>query len=205
VATLGNVEPELAKRVEWMIDLSQGRFWVSSGWRSSALQTELYRLHQADPKHYPSAFPPGQPKHENNPADAVDVACQPEDAKLRASLAIHCGLYTPYGKKEPWHMELAPGRLPLPNEEDEVDKTTDACMAPSRRGAWVLDRDGAVRAYNFDDRDPVPHFGSMHDYLNERDVPGRYFVAIEPVGVTDGEGYWILSNDGGRFKFVPKR
>jgi hypothetical protein len=121
------------------------------------------------------------------------------------------------------HVALWPGRTmptvgiqPSEIEMAEQDKTTAACMAPSGRGCWVLDRDGGVRAYNFDEKNPIPHHGSLFDYPKEQAVKGRYFIAIEPIGhlvaspqgpvmtYDDSFGYWIIANDGFRGKFVKK-
>lgn len=81
-------------------------------------------------------------------------------------------------------------------EDDLADFTTSACMAPSRLGRWVLDRNGAVRAYHFDDKRRIPMFGSMFDFPKEQAVPGRYFVSIVAAGPHDDDGYFIIANDG---------
>jgi N-acetylmuramoyl-L-alanine amidase len=90
----------------------------------------------------------------------------------------------------------AAGTAPALPEDDMPDQTTSACVAHSGLGRWVLDRDGAVRTYNFDDSRPIPFHGSMYDYSEEQSAPGRYFVTIEPVGANDSDGYWIIANDG---------
>ncbi len=98
-------------------------------------------------------------------------------------------------------------------DNDMADFTVGACMAPSGKGRWVLDRDGAVRTYSFDPNNPVMFHGSMYDYPEEQKVKDRYYIGIQPVVIQDANGnlsskdeygYWIFSNDGGAFKLVKR-
>jgi hypothetical protein len=203
MATLDNVEPELKLRVTWMIRLSQGRFWVQSGWRSVAEQTALYNLHQSDPKHYPTAAAPGTSKHNRTPAEAVDLACLPDDDRLRVRLAKECGLWTPV-KGEPWHHELDPLRLPLPPDPKEdyvpdiIPNVVTACAAPGG-GVWSVAKDGGVGA-----SDGAPFFGSYPGLKPEAQQGGpRYFIGIQARGQRPEDGYIIFSNDGHAYAFHP--
>jgi hypothetical protein len=202
MATLENVEKELALRVTWMIRLSQGRFWVQSGWRSKAEQKTLRRLHEADPKRYPYAADPDLSKHCRDPAEAVDIACLYEDNQLRRDLAWRCGLYAPI-PGELWHHELAPWRLPLPDEPQEDDMPTPhSCIAPSGRGWWQLNPDGSVEAHTFDPKDRIAFHGSLHDYpqertkINPKTGKPRVWTTIQAVGPKDEDGYFVFADDG---------
>jgi LAS superfamily LD-carboxypeptidase LdcB len=224
VATLENVENELAQRIRGMQTDAGNRglvLVVTTGYRSLDDQWRLYNDMVEAKKKYGKKWQkyaalaayPGTSDHGRNPATAVDLACA---APTKENIAKHGVLATKWGlartvASEYWHLQLArtrspiPAGAPTPEDDDVPDKTTDACIAPSGRGRWILDRDGAVRTYNFNDADPVPFHGSLYDYPKEQQVPGRYFVAIQPVGPTDGEGYWIISNDGGAFKLKKTR
>jgi hypothetical protein len=200
VATLYNVEKELALRVTWMIRLSQGRFWVQSAYRSVAEQEALYKLHQSDPKRYPPAARPGLSKHNRSPAEAVDVGCLAVDNELRSSLAFRCGLRTPI-PNEPWHMELAAWRSPLPDEPEDDMPYPTSCVAPSGKGWWQLNPDGSVETKTFNESDEIPFHGSMYDYplertkINPRTGRPRVWTTIQAAGPRDEDGYYVLSDD----------
>jgi hypothetical protein len=200
MATLYNVQPELALRVTWMIRLSQGRFWIQSGWRSVAEQTALYNLHQMDPKKYPTAAKPGFSKHNRTPAEAVDVACQPDDKDLRVALAWRCGLHTPI-PGEPWHMELAAWRTPLPDEpkpqEEELPRYADQIVYPTGAKTQVFP-DGAIKNFG------TPFFGSLFDVPPEGKRAFTRADAITAVDPNDaGAGYIVWNEGGQRFRFDP--
>jgi hypothetical protein len=202
MATLYNVEPELSLRATLMIRLSQGRFWVQSGWRSKAEQKTLRRLHEADPKRYPYAADPDLSKHCRDPAEAVDIACLYEDNPLRINLAWRCGLHAPI-PGEPWHHELAPWRSPLPDEPQEDDMPTPhSCIAPSGRGWWQLNPDGSVEARTFQQGDAIAFHGSLFDYpqertkINPKTGKPRVWTTIQAVGAKDEDGYYVFADDG---------
>lgn len=214
VATLEGVHPELRQRIEGVMKAAQGRFWVTTGKRSMAEQERLYsawtaavRKHgpRKAPQFAPLAAVPGTSMHGRTPAMAVDLACNASDNKLRANLAKEWGLHTPV-KGEPWHMELAPNRGPMPvykpveikkDEEDmpKPDDKMDAVKAPNG-GVWVLQRDGGVFAYQ-----GAPFHGS-YPGLPEEDRQGqRDFIAIEANGMNNSDGYTLLASDGGYYSF----
>jgi hypothetical protein len=198
MADLRNVDPELALRVTWMIRLSQGRFWVQSGYRSVAEQTALYKLHQEDPAHYPTAARPGLSDHNKNPARAVDVACLYEDRELRASLARRCGLATPI-PGEPWHMVLAVWRSPLPDEpklqEEELPRYADQIIYPNGTKTQVFP-DGAIKNFG------TTFFGSIHDVP---EAGKRAFTRADAITAVDpndsSAGYVVWNENGDKYRF----
>jgi hypothetical protein len=221
VASLEGVEAELAHRIRGMQTEAGNQglvLVVTTGHRSLDDQWRLYNDMVEAKKKYGKKWQkyaalaayPGTSDHGRSPATAVDLACT---SPTKQNIAKHGALAAKWGlartvASEYWHLQLARTRPPIPagaptqEHDDMPDKKTAACVAPSRRGRWVLDRDGAVETFNFNDADPIPFHGSVHDYPKEQSVPGRYFIAIEAVGPTDGEGYFITANDGwcGKFK-----
>lgn len=212
MATLRNVNPELADRVGRMIALEPS-LWVSSGWRDPAEQLVLWNRWQAAlrkygpteaRKHAALAARPGTSNHEKTPALATDVACVGGKENRRAELARECGLHTPV-PGELWHMELRPGRTPLramniqaPKEKPPMPKipeAVDATLIPGWKapdgqpGRWILKDDGGVWAYP----EGAPFHGSMG---------GKPLNAPMAGIVSHGSGgYWLIGQDGGIFAF----
>ncbi len=82
---------------------------ASSGFRPLiALEQSKNGLSDGWIKRLPGFFPAnkeGTSFHEHDPADAVDIACNPVDFNLRNSLFRKWGLKQPHYTREPWHVE----------------------------------------------------------------------------------------------------
>lgn len=192
---LNGVNAELRERVEAVIREGGGRLWVSAGFRSRQEQERLYKLFLAG-KGSP-ANKPGTSLHEVGLA--VDVACAAVDNKVRAALFARWGLKTPYVVKEPWHVELAPDRKPLPPKEDKVKPMFNppyslepivADLKCPTGGAWLLAISGAVYAFG-----GAPFLGGANgkDYFI-----GRKAARLE---LNDRKGYDIIATSGERYSY----
>lgn len=209
MANLDNVEVELRTRVQGVM-MDAGKFWVTTGHRSSEEQQRLWDLWQAAIKHYGSeaaarrhnvatAARPGQSKHELNPAQAVDLACTTNDNDKRAALAKRWGLHTPI-TGEPWHMELDPKRHAIPkplvptlpptlSEASRMIAKPAVKIALTTNGYYIFAADGGVFCFG----DAV-FFGSAAGV--ELSAP------INDACVTPtGRGYYLLGADGGLFMY----
>lgn len=94
-AGLDGVNPTLASKVCTAINASGHACSVTSGYRSTARQAELYRAYLNGTGNL--AAPPGRSNHERGQAVDVSRGCYPELAAQ--------GLVTPV-RGEPWHWEL---------------------------------------------------------------------------------------------------
>jgi hypothetical protein len=224
--SLHGVEDELKERIILLV-LSDSTFSVSSAYRDPEHQIRLYNewmrgyrkygndRDKAMSKGFVPANPPGISKHCKKPACAVDVYAPEGKEAKRAQKAREFGLHTPI-KDEPWHMELDPKRKPLqsvvsiksPEPITTLSKDVSvgyenaetAELTPSGNGRWVLDRDGGVRAYAFNDENGnplfIPFHGSAFDYPDIQQQKGRFWVRIQALGATDSDGYALIANDG---------
>jgi D-alanyl-D-alanine carboxypeptidase len=127
VATLANVESELAERIRGMqTDAgNQGLVLViTTGYRSLDEQWRLYNdMIEAKKKYGKNwqkyaalAAYPGTSDHGRNPATAVDLACA---SATKENIARHGGLATKWGlartvPSEYWHLQLARSRGSVP-------------------------------------------------------------------------------------------
>lgn len=189
---LDGVNAELRARVELMLARAKGALVVSSGFRSSAAQQRLWDLHAKNPAKYAPANRPGTSKHERGLA--VDVECKPDANPRRAALAKECGLCTPFSH-EPWHMELAPNRKPLPRptkaEASRMTERKAVEILPTQagNGYYVVAEDGGVYSYG-----DAPFHGSAADLKLQRPIVNAALAA-------DGKGYYLVASDGGVFAF----
>lgn len=104
------LDPEMAWAVDRLVQASDGAITVTSGYRSSTRQAELYR---AAVRQYGSpeiadnwVAPPGHSMHERGLA--VDLGGD-LDTAMRLIERLELPLYRPLAN-EPWHFELVGGR-----------------------------------------------------------------------------------------------
>lgn len=207
MANLDGVHPELRARVERLL-YDNRSLWITTGARDRAEQTRLWNAYRAAVnvygsdwhKHAALAARPGTSKHERQPAEAVDIGAPDVNRHPVPKLAPTYGLHTPISG-EPWHVELAPNRKPLPTTDPRgeamrtIPDAVDAALIPGwrapdgRPGVWVLKDDGGVWTYP----NGAPFHGSMG---------GKFLVAPMTGIVAHGAGgYWTISEDGGIFAF----
>lgn len=147
---LAQLQPSFAGRLRQLLEDAPTAVTITSGYRSSARQAELYRLFLAG-KGNP-ANRPGTSRHE-----AVDRAGRP--AALAADLALggsrtwahaHARRYRlrfPYGH-EPWHVEPDGSPDPIPAAAPEQEDDDVARLVTDKAGgqaAPIYGTDGTVR------------------------------------------------------------
>jgi len=108
-----DLDPTFAAKVDQLIAASQGKIYLTSGYRSDALQAQLYQ--QAVEKYGATqagnwVAPPGKSNH--NRGLAVDLG---GDIDLAHRLAPQFGLVFPMSW-EPWHLEPVGARATSPAE-----------------------------------------------------------------------------------------
>jgi hypothetical protein len=210
MATLANVESELAERIRGMqTDAgNQGLVLViTTGYRSLDEQWRLYNdMIEAKKKYGKNwqkyaalAAYPGTSDHGRNPATAVDLACA---SATKENIARHGGLATKWGlartvPSEYWHLQLARSRGSVPAgvpTEQEVRmiaiEPVGTATNPSGAGGWVWGRRGHV--YGFDGS---PYYGGWtSDQPGPENRSGRDCIALVPT--LTGMGYWLVSDTG---------
>jgi hypothetical protein len=209
MANLDNVESELRQRVEGMLK-EGGSFWVTTGHRTIDEQTRLWKAWNEGIAKYGSesaamrhgvarAARPGFSKHEKNPAEAVDVACNAKDNARRDRLAGKWGLCRPI-TGESWHMELDPrrGRIPsapTPTNPSTIQEATKMIGKPAVKlevtdnGYYIFAADGGVFCFG-----DAQFFGSAAGINLQEPI-------IDAALSTTKRGYYLLGADGGLFMF----
>lgn len=135
------------QRLQDMIAASGGRVWLTSGFRSSDEQAQLYadavaKYGEAEAGNW--AAPPGRSKHEHGLA--ADIG---GDWDWLAKNAAAFGLWLPMSW-EPWHVELQGSR------DDQEHSGDGSTVAPSERVRNLLpDASTQLR------RDPISVFARM--------------------------------------------
>lgn len=217
--SLDGVNTELRQRIEWMLAKAEGRFWITTGYRDATEQIRLWNAYQKAKAEHPShwqqyaqlAAVPGTSKHGENyrartpDSLAVDLACQPEDNKLREDLGNEAGLYCPIAG-EPWHHELHPRRGPLPTStkptpvsdqiptEDEDDMKLEAVWNDGTKVRLLPD--GGI--FNFGS----PYFGNLKDIPAAAKTVTKEVGDITVVDANDNtKGYIIWGLPAGRYEF----
>lgn len=116
-----NIEPELARRLQRILDHFGGRVMIESGYRSKAQQQALYAAWLASGKtNPPSVAVPGTSKHERDPAEATDLhRTDPSLTWGEVHYTAHAfGLWFPIARED-WHTECLPDWTdPTPSEAD---------------------------------------------------------------------------------------
>lgn len=118
MGTYEGMDPVFRTRLMDLIAASGGRIWLTSGFRSSEEQAQLYaaavaKYGEAEAGNW--AAPPGKSKHEHGVA--ADIG---GDWEWLAQNAAAFGLYLPMDW-EPWHVELAGSR---DGQENALDGST---------------------------------------------------------------------------------
>jgi hypothetical protein len=150
---------------------------------------------------------PALSKHCRRPAEAVDVDCIAGFENTRAELFRKRGLHTPI-HDELWHAELAPSRSPLtPDQHMEAAMANPSriafCRTPEGDGYWVQTADGGVETIETAGH-PVAFHGSYPGLKPEyRQGDRQWIPGIQPRGLTNADGYAIMSTAGELFEFHP--
>jgi hypothetical protein len=220
VATLDLVENELADACRWMQAESvrrgaSAKFWFEAGHRDPAVQLRIWneRMTTTFLPGRPSSFykgkrwylkpgmalvaVPGTSDHEDDPATAVDIACNARDNGLRFELIREANCTTPV-PGEPWHVKHRSGAaVPMTKKEVQMaEKDRPYISVPSPYGGFwrVKKADGGVGALA-----GAPYFGSL---------PGVNAKVVSPiVGLTPclrgGRviGYWLYDEAGHLYNF----
>ena len=140
------MNPQFRQQLSDMIAASGGRIWLTSGYRSSAEQAELYaaavaKYGEAEAGNW--AAPPGRSKHGHGLA--ADIGGDWDWLKANAAAF---GLWLPMDW-EPWHVELAGSR---DGQENAMDGST---LPPSERVTNLISGQLPQR------RDPISTFARM--------------------------------------------
>lgn len=221
MASLAGVETQLTDACLWMQAESVRRgasrkFWFTTGKRDPDEQIRLFTTR------YTTTFLPGRPSavwkgqrwylkpgqalvavpgssdHEDDPATAVDMACNARDSGLRMELIKEADCVTPVAG-EPWHVKRRKGAAIRITKKEVAkamsEKDRPYLNAPSPFGGyWRLKKDnGGIGFFG------VPDFGTM---------PGVGAKVVSPlVGLTPcirgGRiiGYWIYDEAGHLYAF----
>jgi hypothetical protein len=210
--SLDGINAELRARVERLLLLGEGKFWVTSALRTRFEQESLYKTYTDAVVKYGRdwnkyavlAAVPGTSMHEKGLA--VDVGCAPEHQVIQAKLGALCGLYQAV-PGEHWHFQLSPSRVPLPplptpppppqTIEDDEDDMSDAKTIEYPTGhKTVVTDDGGIKNAG------SPFFGSIPGLKPENRKSFTKPFALTAVDPQDElKGYIIHDVSGDKYQF----
>lgn len=189
-ANVSDLTAEYTERLEAFFHEVGNRYYVLSGYRSKIHQAALYRGWQLGLPGFNPANPPGTSKHELGTATDVHPTGSATFLELH-DIAHRYGFHFPI-KREPWHMELRPGRGPLSKTKEEAMGIVIEPVAAIDRpdgGGYAFGRRGHVYAF-----EGAPHRLDWGWDKDTRSNAKRCCVALVPTEV--GEGLWLVSNLG---------
>ncbi len=166
MADLNGVNPQLAQAVQSLINMSGGKIYVNSGFRTYDQQAALY-------KQEPNlAAPPGHSNHEKGLA--VDLG---GDMSLAHQLAARFGLYFPMNW-EPWHVELASTRTAAGTSPQAYTQSPNGDPNPMQDQSIAQDPNH-VMATGIE----AIHSAGLNEGLEAPKLPGQY----DNLGLSSGQ------------------